>query len=78
MKPIYLAAFLLAACAARPNPADSAPRPPQPLSSLLPWRSLLPQRPMQPQPNSPATAGASPASAATPPTDCWRSTPTIA
>ena len=25
MKPIYLAAFLLAACAARPNPADSAP-----------------------------------------------------
>ena len=66
MKPIYLAAFLLAACAARPNPADSAP---PPLSSLLPWRSLLPQRPMQPQPNSPATAGASPASAATLPTD---------
>ena len=28
MKPIYLAAFLLAACAARPNPADSAPPPP--------------------------------------------------
>lgn len=28
MKPIYLTAFLLAACAARPNPADSAPPPP--------------------------------------------------
>ena len=30
MKPIYLAAFLLAACAARPNPADSAPPPTAP------------------------------------------------
>ena len=28
MKPIYLTAFLLAACAAHPNPADSAPPPP--------------------------------------------------
>lgn len=28
MKPIYLAAFLLTACAAHPNPADSAPPPP--------------------------------------------------
>ena len=50
MKPIYLAAFLLAACAARPNPADSAPPPP-----AAPEQPVPMAQPVATVPNAPAT-----------------------
>ena len=51
MKPIYLAAFLLAACAARPNPADSAPPPP-----AAPEQTAPVAQPVATAPDAPATA----------------------
>ena len=50
MKPIYLAAFLLAACAARPNPADSAPPPP-----AAPEQPVPMAQPVATVPDAPAT-----------------------
>ena len=50
MKPIYLAAFLLAACAARPNPADSAPPPP-----AAPEQTAPVAKPVATVPDAPTT-----------------------